>query len=167
MAEHQEQHNSGQGDNTGGGIPHPAQTSGLPGLEQASGGTVTQEDILRKARELANLISESSEVDMYRRAEKQIADNTRVQGLISAIKKKQKEAVAFEHSFKNPAMVRQIDEEIAALQAELDGIPVVSLYQESQVELNDMLQMVMSAVRDTVSERIEVEQGKVEITRCD
>ncbi|MDF2927049.1 MAG: hypothetical protein K0R57_5963 [Paenibacillaceae bacterium] len=127
----------------------------------------SREEILEKARELARFIADSSEVDIYRRAESQIAVNTHVQSLISTIKKKQKEAVAFEHSYRNPQMSKKIDEEISLLQEELDSIPIVAEFQETQSELNDMLQLVMNAVRDTVSEQIQVEEGKIETTRCD
>ncbi len=128
---------------------------------------VGREVIMAKARELAELFADSAEVDTYRKAEEQIALNPHVQGLISTIKKKQKEAVAFEQTFKNKEMAKAIDEEIEALQDELDAIPIVSEFQETQSDLNYMLQLVMGAVRDTVSEKIQVEEGKVEVSRCD
>jgi cell fate (sporulation/competence/biofilm development) regulator YmcA (YheA/YmcA/DUF963 family) len=129
--------------------------------------SIVRQDILAKARELAGLIATSSEVDIYRKAEKQISVNEHVQSLISSIKKKQKEAVAFEQTFKNPDMVKRIDEEINSLQDELDNIPIVAEFQQTQSDLNYMLQLVMNVVRDTVSDQIQVEEGKVEITRCD
>jgi len=128
--------------------------------------TIVREDILSKAKELAELISTSSEVEFYRKAEAQIAGNQHVQGLISAIKKKQKEAVAFESTFKNPDMVKKIEDEIASLQDELDSIPIVTEFQQSQSDINYLLQLVMGVVRDTVSEKIQVEAGKVERTTC-
>ncbi|MFM9327018.1 RicAFT regulatory complex protein RicA family protein [Paenibacillus mesotrionivorans] len=136
-------------------------------MSPAAGDTAGRETIMAKARELAELFADSSEVDTYRKAEEQIAVNPHVQGLISTIKKKQKEAVAFEQTFKNKEMVKAIDEEIEALQNELDAIPIVSEFQETQSDLNYMLQLVMGAVRDTVSEKIQVEEGKVEVSRCD
>lgn len=128
---------------------------------------VERETIMAKARELAELFADSAEVDTYRKAEEQIAVNPHVQGLISTIKKKQKEAVAFEQTFKNKEMAKVIDEEIETLQNELDAIPIVTEFQENQSDLNYMLQLVMGAVRDTVSEKIQVEEGKVEVSRCD
>ncbi len=126
-----------------------------------------REAIMAKARELAELFADSAEVDTYRKAEEQIAVNPHVQGLISTIKKKQKEAVAFEQTFKNKEMAKAIDDEIETLQNELDAIPIVTEFQETQSDLNYMLQLVMGAVRDTVSEKIQVEEGKVEVSRCD
>jgi cell fate (sporulation/competence/biofilm development) regulator YmcA (YheA/YmcA/DUF963 family) len=120
---------------------------------------IVREDILQKAKDLAELITTSSEVDFYKRAEKQIQDNEHVQNLIRLIKKKQKEALAFETTFKNKQMADKIDGEIAQLQNELDEIPIVSEFQQTQVDLNYLLQLVMSVVRDTVSEKIQLESA--------
>ncbi|KIL41414.1 membrane protein [Gordoniibacillus kamchatkensis] len=120
---------------------------------------IVREDVLAKAKELANLISTSTEVEMFKKAEKLIADNERVQGLISAIKKKQKEIVAFEHTFKNPDMVKKIEAEIDALQDELDSIPVVSEFKQTQHDINYLLQLVIGVIRDQVADNINVEAG--------
>jgi cell fate (sporulation/competence/biofilm development) regulator YmcA (YheA/YmcA/DUF963 family) len=119
---------------------------------------IVREDILAKAKELANLISTSSEVEFYKKAEKQIQLNAHVQDLISAIKKKQKEIVAFE-TFENKQMVAKIEAEIQTLQNELDEIPIVQEFQQTQIDINYLLQLIMTVVRDTVSDKIEVEQG--------
>lgn len=65
-------------------------------------------DVQAKARELADLLAQSEEVTQYRKAEAKIQNHERVQGLIAQIKKKQKEAVAFEHTFKNSDMVKKL-----------------------------------------------------------
>ncbi|MFF2482566.1 RicAFT regulatory complex protein RicA family protein [Paenibacillus sp. NPDC058071] len=118
---------------------------------------LVREDITTKAKELANLIYTSEEVQHYRRAESQIQRNDRVQGLIVQIKKKQKELVAFETTFKNEQMVKKIEGEMETLQDELDGIPIVSEFQQSQSDINYLLQLVISIVRETVAEKINVE----------
>ncbi|MUT66435.1 RicAFT regulatory complex protein RicA family protein [Paenibacillus sp. NEAU-GSW1] len=129
---------------------------------------LVREDIMAKAQELASLIYTSEEVQHYRRAEKQIQGNERVQGLIAQIKKKQKEVVAFETTFKNETMVKKIEGEMEQLQDELDGIPIVSEFQQSQTDINYLLQLVVSIIRDTVSEKINVESASVEAPdQCD
>jgi len=127
---------------------------------------IVREDILAKARELAQLISTSTEVQYFQQAERQIARNEHVQELIRAIKKKQKEAVAFETTFKNEAMVKKIEAEIDALQDELDSIPIVSEFKQSQEDINYLLQLVVSVIRDTVSDIINVEAGQEERETC-
>lgn len=122
---------------------------------------IVRDDIMAKALELAELIATSSEVEFYQKSEKQINTNEHVQGLINLIKKKQKEIVAFE-SFRNQKMVDKIEAEIVTLQEELDQIPIVSEFQQSQSDINYLLQLVMGVVRDTVAQKIDVEEGTVE-----
>lgn len=62
---------------------------------------IVREDILAKAKELAHLISTTEEVSLFQRAEKLVQRNEKVQNLIAQMKKKQKEIVAFETTFKN------------------------------------------------------------------
>ncbi|RTE07075.1 RicAFT regulatory complex protein RicA family protein [Paenibacillus whitsoniae] len=128
---------------------------------------IVREDILAKAKELANLLTTSNEVQFYQKAEKQIASNTEIQTLISSIKKKQKEIVAFE-TFQNEKMVKKIEGEIEQLQDQLDEIPIVSEFKQTQEDINYLLQLVMSVVRDTISEKINVEAGATEApSSCD
>ncbi|WP_019910608.1 RicAFT regulatory complex protein RicA family protein [Paenibacillus sp. HW567] len=119
---------------------------------------IVREDIMGKAKELASLISTSEEVKHFQQAEQKIQNHERVQSLIATIKKKQKEIVAFE-SFKNKEMVVRIEHEIEVLQDEIDGIPLVNEFQQSQSDINYLLQLVISVIRDTVSEKINVEAG--------
>jgi len=122
---------------------------------------IVREDIMLKAKELASLIATSSEVEFYQKSERQIDANEHVQSLIKDIKKKQKELVAFE-SFRNDKMIEKIKAEIAVLQDELDNIPIVSEFQQSQSDINYLLQLVMGVVRDTVAQKIDVEAGTVD-----
>lgn len=119
---------------------------------------VIREDIMSKAKELAELIGTSEEVVQFQKAEKLIQNHERIQTLISAIKKKQKEIVAFE-SFQNKSMVEKIEREIDELQDELDSIPLVTEFQQSQSDINYLLQLVISVIRDTVSDKVNVETG--------
>jgi cell fate (sporulation/competence/biofilm development) regulator YmcA (YheA/YmcA/DUF963 family) len=117
---------------------------------------VVRADIMAKAKELAEMIYTSDEVRHYRRAEAQIKANEKVQSIIAQIKKKQKEIVAFER-FQNPAMVKKIEAEIEALQDELDRMPIVADFQQSQSDINYLLQLVVSVIRDTVAQKLDVE----------
>ncbi|MDQ0090513.1 cell fate (sporulation/competence/biofilm development) regulator YmcA (YheA/YmcA/DUF963 family) [Paenibacillus anaericanus] len=119
---------------------------------------VIRGDIMSKAKELAELIGTSEEVQHFQKAEQLIQQHERVQALISTIKKKQKEVVAFE-SFQNKAMVEKIEGEMNELQEELESIPVVTEFQQSQSDINYLLQLVISVIRDTVSEKVNVEAG--------
>ncbi|KAA8746426.1 YlbF family regulator [Paenibacillus sp. FSL R5-0623] len=119
---------------------------------------VIRDDIMGKAKELADMLGTSEEVRQFQQAETKIRDHERIQQLIATIKKKQKEIVAFE-SFKNVEMVSKIEQEIDDLQSELDSIPLVTEFQQSQSDINYLLQLVISVIRDTVSEKVNVEAG--------
>ncbi|MFY0545034.1 RicAFT regulatory complex protein RicA family protein [Brevibacillus sp. H7] len=118
----------------------------------------TQKEILDKARELAAMIAKTKEVDFFKRAEQQIKHNERVQTLIDQIKKKQKQIVMFE-SINKPELAKKVEEEYNQLQDELDTIPLVVEFKQSQVDVNDLLQMVTSVITNTVSERIILDTG--------
>ncbi|REK76591.1 RicAFT regulatory complex protein RicA family protein [Paenibacillus paeoniae] len=149
MAEHQHEH--------GVACSHHGGTTDIPTYNTLD--LIVKEDIMAKAKELAEVIFHSDEVQQYRRAEQQINGNERVQALIGKIKKKQKEVVAFEKTFKNPDMVKKIEGEMETLQDELDGMPIVTQFQQSQSDINYLLQLVVTVIRDTVSDRINVEDA--------
>ena len=121
---------------------------------------ILREDILERARELARLLATTEEVRLYQEAEKKVRENERVQGLIAQIKKKQKELVAFQTTFRNQQMADKIEKEIEALQDELDEIPLVRQFQQSQVDVNYMLQSVVGIIRDTVAEIVDLEAAR-------
>jgi cell fate (sporulation/competence/biofilm development) regulator YmcA (YheA/YmcA/DUF963 family) len=125
-------------------------------MEQTS--LYTQQEILEKARELANMIARTKEVDFYKRAEQQIKHNERVQELIGELKKKQKQIVMFE-SMNKPELAKKVEEEYNQLHEELDAIPIVVEFKQSQVDVNDLLQMVTNVITNTVSERIILDTG--------
>ncbi|MEK5058806.1 RicAFT regulatory complex protein RicA family protein [Paenibacillus shunpengii] len=128
---------------------------------------IIRDDIMVKAKELADLIGTSEEVQHFKQAELKIREHERVQGLIQKMKKKQKEIVAFE-SFQNKEMVEKIEREIEELQDEIDNIPLVTEFQQSQSDINYLLQLVISVIHDTVSEKVNVETGtEAPPSRCD
>jgi len=121
---------------------------------------IIREDILAKARELADMIATTEEVRLFQRAEKQIQANERVQTLIAQLKKRQQELVAFENTFKNEEMAAKIRKEMDELQDELDSIPIVQQFKQSQVDVNYMLQSIVSIIRDTVAEKVDLEAAR-------
>lgn len=114
--------------------------------------------IVDKAKELAEMISNSSEIEFYKKAEQQIKANEKIQELIAQIKKKQKEAVALE-ALGRSELIKKIEQEMDDLHEELDGIPLVSQFKQTQIDINDLLQMVTNVIANTVSEKIIVSTG--------
>ena len=109
----------------------------------------------------------SEEVQTYQKAEQQIQSHEAIQGLIAQIKRKQKEIVGFEY-FKNADMVNKIEAEITQLQDELDAYPVVQQFQQTQADINYLLQMVVDVLKTTLSEKIQVDDSvQAPPTQCD
>ncbi|UFJ42230.1 YlbF family regulator [Brevibacillus humidisoli] len=119
---------------------------------------ITHKEILEKARELAGMIARTKEVDFYKRAEQQIKHNERVQEMIDELKQKQKQMVMFE-SMNKMDLAQKIEQEYNQLHDELDSIPIVAEFKQSQVDVNDLLQMVTNVITNTVSERIILDTG--------
>lgn len=114
--------------------------------------------IVDKAKELADMIANSAEVEFYKKAEQQIKANANVQELISKIKKKQKEAVALE-ALGRSELIKKVEAEMDELHEELDNIPLVSEFKQTQMDINDLLQMVTNVIANSVSQKIIVSTG--------
>lgn len=113
----------------------------------------TKEEIITKARELAHLIANTEEVDFYKRAEAQINENQKVREKIASLKSLQTQAVNFQHYEKERAL-KNIEKKIDQVTAEIDEIPLVQEFKQSQVEVNDLLQLVSNTIANSVTDEI-------------
>ena len=119
---------------------------------------ITKKEIIEQAKNLALLIAETEEVDFFKRAEAQIKKNDKVQNLIRQIKFFQKQAVHNEHYEKGKAL-SDVESRLEKLHAELDEIPVVQEFKQSQTEINDLLQLVTSIISNTITDQIIISTG--------
>ena len=113
----------------------------------------SKEDILLRARELAGMISETEEVDFFKRAEAKLNENENVRLTINEIKQLQKQAVNFQHYGKTEAL-RKTEAKIDALQEELDNLPIIQQFKDSQGDVNDLLQLVATTISKKVTDEI-------------
>jgi cell fate (sporulation/competence/biofilm development) regulator YmcA (YheA/YmcA/DUF963 family) len=118
----------------------------------------TKDDIVARATDLARMISETEEVDFFKRAEAQIHENPKVKTLISDIKGLQKQAVNLQH-YGKPEALKKVEDKIASIEQELDEIPVVQDFKQSQVEVNELLQLIASTISNTVTDEIIISTG--------
>ena len=116
-------------------------------------GKYTKDEIVAKAQDLAKMIAETEEVDFFKRAEAQIHENEKVRTNISTIKGLQKQAVNLQHYGKIEAL-KKTEERISELEQQLDEIPVVYEFKQSQAEVNDLLQLVASTISNSVTDEI-------------
>ncbi|SDI95411.1 RicAFT regulatory complex protein RicA family protein [Natribacillus halophilus] len=119
----------------------------------------TKDEILAKARDLGQMMVDTEEVDFFKKAEEKINRNEKIQTLISNIKSEQKELVNLKHYNKTEA-VRQKEAEINALHAEIDEIPIVKEFKQSQSDVNEVLQLVSTTISNTVTKEIQERQGQ-------
>jgi cell fate (sporulation/competence/biofilm development) regulator YmcA (YheA/YmcA/DUF963 family) len=118
----------------------------------------TKDDIVARATELAEMIADTEEVDFFKRAEANIHANEHVRTLISDIKGLQKQAVNLQH-YGKPEALKKVEERMASLEKELDEIPVVQDFKQSQLEINELLQLIASTISNTVTDEIIVATG--------
>ncbi|MGY3717425.1 RicAFT regulatory complex protein RicA family protein [Sutcliffiella cohnii] len=113
----------------------------------------TKQEIIAKARELATMISETEEVEFFTKAEEKINENQKVKEMIASVKSLQKQAVNFQHYGKESAL-EKTEAKLDNLLQEIDEIPIVQDFKESQKEVNDLLQLVASTITKTVTDEI-------------
>ncbi|AXM90456.1 hypothetical protein CI793_11515 [Anoxybacillus ayderensis] len=118
----------------------------------------TKDDIVQKAKELAKMIAETEEVEIFKQAEAKIHENEKVRTMIAKIKSLQKQAVNLQHYGKIEAL-KKVEAEIDEVYEQLSDIPIVEQFKQSQVEINDLLQLVASTISKTVTDEIITSTG--------
>lgn len=113
----------------------------------------TKDEIVAKAKEIAHMIANTEEVEFFKKAEEQINENQKVREKIASLKTLQKQAVNFQHLGKEKAL-KMIEGKITAIEEEIDQVPVVQQFKQSQVEVNQLLQLVSNAIANNVTNEI-------------
>ena len=113
----------------------------------------TKKEIVEKAKDLAKMMTETEEVDFFKRAEAQIQENQKIREKMASLKSLQKQAVNFQHYGKHEAL-KMIEEKIEKVENEINDIPIVQEFKQSQVEVNELLQVVANTVSNAVTDEI-------------
>ncbi|WP_339227786.1 YlbF family regulator [Oceanobacillus sp. FSL K6-2867] len=120
-----------------------------------------RKEVLDEAKKLASMLANTEEIDRFKQVEAKLNGNQKVQKLIQKIKTLQKQAVNFQAYEKREALKR-IEAEIDRLQEEIDSIPVVQEFKETQIVVNDVLQLVSKTIaREVTNNVIESTGGDV------
>jgi cell fate (sporulation/competence/biofilm development) regulator YmcA (YheA/YmcA/DUF963 family) len=114
--------------------------------------------VLVQARQFVDLILKSEEVQRFRAAEEQVKKSKTVQNYIDTIKRKQKELVHAKH-YQKTKYARILEKELEQLNQELENLPIIREYQQTQVGVNDLLQTIQQVIGTTVSKKVSVETG--------
>lgn len=113
----------------------------------------TRKEVIEEAKQLAKKLANIEEIDRYKQLEVKINQNTKVQSHIKKIKALQKQAVNLQHYGKGEALKR-VEEELERLQNELDEIPIVQEFKESQIIVNDLLQRITNTIANELTDEI-------------
>ena len=125
----------------------------------------TRKQVIEEAQELAKKLSKIEEIDRFRQLEIKINENKKVQAHIAKIKALQKQAFNLQHYDKHGAL-EQVEAELDRYQKELDEIPIVQEFKDSQVVVNDILQRVTKTIADEVTNEI-VGESDEDVHACE
>lgn len=113
----------------------------------------TRQEVLAEAKELAAMLANTEEIERFKQVEAKINANEKVQRLIKRIKTLQKSAVNLQAYEKTEAL-KKVEAEIDSCQEELDNIPIVQEFQEIQMIVNDVLQLVSGTIAREVTNQV-------------
>lgn len=113
----------------------------------------TKDEIVEKAKEIAHMIANTEEVETFKQIEEQINENQKVREKIASLKTLQKQAVNFQALGKEKALA-MIEGKIEKIELEIDEVPVVQQFKQSQVDVNYLLQLVSNTIANNVTNEI-------------
>ncbi|GEN30504.1 cell fate (sporulation/competence/biofilm development) regulator YmcA (YheA/YmcA/DUF963 family) [Cerasibacillus quisquiliarum] len=113
----------------------------------------TRKQVLDQAKKLANMIANTEEIERFKAVEAKINENEKVQSLMTKIKALQKQAVNLQAYGKEEALKR-VEEQLERLQDELDRIPIVEEFKETQIIVNDILQLISGTIARSVTKEV-------------
>ncbi|MDY0408219.1 RicAFT regulatory complex protein RicA family protein [Virgibacillus soli] len=121
----------------------------------------TRKEVLDEAKKLAKMLANIDEINRFKQVEAKINGNRKVQLYISQIKALQKQAVNLQAYGKQEAL-KKVETELDRLQTELDDIPVVQEFKDTQTAVNDVLQLITGTIaREVTNDVIESTGGSV------
>lgn len=113
----------------------------------------TKDEIVEKAKEIAHMIANTEEVETFKQIEEQINENQKVREKIASLKTLQKQAVNFQALGKEKALA-MIEGKIEKIETEIDEVPVVQQFKQSQVDVNFLLQLVSNTIANSVTNEV-------------
>ncbi|SDJ70882.1 RicAFT regulatory complex protein RicA family protein [Sediminibacillus albus] len=113
----------------------------------------TRKQVIEEANKLAQMMANTEEIDRFKQLEAKLNANQKVQILIKKMKAMQKQAVNFQAYGKEEAQ-KKAEAEIDRIEKEIDDIPIVQEFKESQMVINDILQLVTNTIAREVSNEV-------------
>ncbi|MBU0437465.1 hypothetical protein CD110_05105 [Staphylococcus casei] len=110
-----------------------------------------KDDILEAATQLSERIKSLDTVKEYHAVEAQIHHNKHIEQRMKDLKKTQKQSVNLQNYGKTEAL-KQSEGKIHDIEQNINDLPIVEEFRESQTEANDLLQMMISTMSDRLNQ---------------
>lgn len=124
--------------------------------------TVDQRNhILDKAQHLAQLLTQSEEMQRYRQAEDKINRHGDAQALLFVVRAKRNaySQTSLRHGYDHP-LTEKTKQEYDDVLEKIAAIPLIDEYKEAQDEVNDIVQGVLQTIVNTLSDLVPVEKSE-------
>ena len=118
----------------------------------------TRKEVMDEAKKLAEMLANTEEIERFKELEAKVNQNDKIQRLVKKITTLQKQAVNLQ-AYDKKAALEKVEEAITEAQNELDSIPVVHDFQEIQMVVNDVLQLVSSTIAREVTNHVIKDTG--------
>lgn len=118
----------------------------------------TKQEIVEEAKRLGKMMAETEQVEFFKKAEAKIHENKDVREGMASLKSLQKQSVNFQNYGKERAY-EMTEEKIKKIQDELDEMPIVDQFKDSQRQMNELLQLVSHAISKTVTDEVITSTG--------
>ena len=113
-----------------------------------------KEDILKQADCVSNKIKALELIKQYQNVEQQIHENTSIEQKMKQLKLQQKQSVNFQNYGKHQAYQKS-EKEISQLEKEINTIPIVEEFRSAQFEANELLQLMVSTMEQSLNQHNE------------
>ncbi|WP_053219589.1 RicAFT regulatory complex protein RicA family protein [Virgibacillus senegalensis] len=113
----------------------------------------TKKQVLEEANKLAQMMANTEEIDRFKQLEAKLNENQKVQILIKKLKAMQKQVVNLQAYGKEEAQ-KKAEAELERIEKEIDEIPIVQEFKDSQLVINDILQLVSNTIAREVTNEV-------------
>lgn len=114
----------------------------------------TDEDILAFTEGVAIKLGDLDDVKRFKQVKETLDRHEKVKQKINDIKQLQKQAVNLQAYGKIEA-AKLIDQEIDGIQKEIDALPIVEEFKQTQADVNAILQSLITEIKQQISDEID------------
>ncbi|MGM0523149.1 MAG: RicAFT regulatory complex protein RicA family protein [Bacillota bacterium] len=114
----------------------------------------TDEDILAFTKGVAEKIGDLDEVQRFKAVKETLDGHEKVKQQINQIKQLQKQAVNLQAYGKTEA-AKLVDQDIDKIQQQIDALPIVEEFKQTQVDVNAILQSLVTEINQQMSDEMD------------